>query len=294
MKCSGNSTQFCGGSNRINIYQYLSKAIVSSILSSTASPTPTPTLISSSIPLSTSVSTSTPKASSAAPSVASSSPSLAASSTPPSTATPKVGWVYQGCYVDNAGGRSLPYGATFQGDLTNDKCRTACRAAGYIYAGTEYGGECYCGNALQNGGAPASDGEAGCNMACKGTVTETCGGPNRLTLWRYFTGNEGTQSSTLTSALPSSSRLSSSLASSAAPSSSAAPVPSGLPTGFAYKGCYVDGPGFRIMQNQQPDDQAMTVASCSTKCAGLGYSVAAMEYGVQVSILSIPLIALPQ
>jgi hypothetical protein len=39
------------------------------------------------------------------------------------------------------------------------------------------------------------------------------------------------------------------------------------------------------MQNQQPDDKAMTVASCSNKCVGLGYSVAAMEYGVQVSIL---------
>jgi hypothetical protein len=79
--------------------------------------------------------------------------------------------------------------------------------------------------------------------------------------------------------------LSSSLASSATPSSSAAPLPTGLPTNFTYKGCYVDGPGFRIMQNQQSDDKAMTVASCSNKCVGLGYSVAAMEYGVQVSIL---------
>jgi hypothetical protein len=31
----------------------------------------------------------------------------------------------------------------------------------------QYGGECYCGNAL-NGGGPAPDGDAQCNMPCNG------------------------------------------------------------------------------------------------------------------------------
>ena len=127
-------------------------------------------------------------------------------------------------------------------------------------------GECYCGNALQAGGAPAPDGEAQCNMACNGNQTEMCGGPNRLSLFRYYLGNEPPPSSTTVS------------------SSSAAPLPTGLPEGFEYKGCYVDGPGYRVMQNQQPDDQQMTITSCSARCARLGYDIAGMEYHTQVSL----------
>lgn len=41
--------------------------------------------------------------------------------------------------------------------------------------GTEYSGECYCDNALQNGGGPAPDGELYCNMNCNGNAAEICG-----------------------------------------------------------------------------------------------------------------------
>lgn len=125
---------------------------------------------------------------------------------------------------------------------------------------TEYAGECYCDSQLRAGGAPAPDGNTGCNMACSGNATEMCGGPNRLTLWRFYTGSEPTGSVSVTAA-----------------SSKAVPVATGLPTGFTYKGCYVDGPGFRIMNYQQPDDQAMTIASCANVCAKAGYTIAAME-----------------
>lgn len=156
--------------------------------------------------------------------------------------------------------------------MTNEKCRNACRSQGYVLAGTEYFCECYCGNVLVAGGAPAPDGEAMCNTPCNGNQTEMCGGPNRLSLFRFYLGNELPPSSTAVS------------------SSSAAPVATGLPDGFEYKGCYVDGPGYRVMQNQQPDDPAMTIASCSNKCATLGYDVAGMEYHTQcfVSIIQLP------
>jgi hypothetical protein len=126
--------------------------------------------------------------------------------------------------------------------------------------------ECYCDNRLRGTGAPAPDGEAGCNMACSGDATAMCGGPNRLTLWKFYTGNEPTGSVSVTPA---------------AASSSAAPQATGLPTGFTYKGCYVDGPGFRIMNYAQPDDQTMTIASCANACAKAGYTIAAMEYSYQ-------------
>jgi hypothetical protein len=211
---------------------------------------------------------------------------------PTSTAAPAkpTGWIAQGCYVDSVQARGLSYGANVASNtMTNAKCRDACFSAGYILAGTEYAGECFCDNMLRNGGGPAPDGNVGCNVACNGNQTEMCGGSNRLTLFRYYTGQEiPSSSSAAASSIASSSGIASSKSSiplsSTAPSSarsSAPPVATGLPGNFTYKGCYVDGPGYRIMNNQQPDDNAMTIASCSNKCFAAGYSIAGMEYSSQ-------------
>ncbi|KAH8701492.1 copper radical oxidase [Phaeosphaeriaceae sp. PMI808] len=188
------------------------------------------------------------------------------------TALKKQGWFPEGCYTDSVGSRTLASGGTVDGAMTNAKCQNACRSAGYILAGTEYSGECYCDNQIRNNGGPASDGEAKCNMLCNGNQTEACGGPDRLSLFRFYVGDEPT--SPTTSSIPVAT-------SSGAATSSAVPVPTGLPKGFEYKGCYVDGAGTRIMKYQQPDDQSMTVASCSNKCAALGYEIAGMEYSYQ-------------
>ena len=79
------------------------------------------------------------------------------------------------------------------GKLTIALCTAACNAGGYLYAGTEYGGECCelfhllfnhhallktfhlvipsrliildCGNSIVNKGAPATD-PTTCNMVC--------------------------------------------------------------------------------------------------------------------------------
>ncbi|KAF2625525.1 WSC-domain-containing protein [Macroventuria anomochaeta] len=161
--------------------------------------------------------------------------SSTSSATPTPTPEPKTGW-YEGCYVDGVGGRSLPQGSAVQGQMTNEKCRDACRAAGFVLAGTDYSGECYCGNTLVAGDAPAPDREARCNMSCNGNQTEICGGPNRISLFRYYLGNEPPPSSTTVS------------------SSSVAQYLPVFRMVFEYKGCY-DGSGYRVMQNQQPDDQ---------------------------------------
>ena len=47
-----------------------------------------------------------------------------------------------------------------------------------------------CGNSIQNGGVPATD---GCNAPCNGNAAETCGGSNRLTV---FTASGATGSGT--------------------------------------------------------------------------------------------------
>lgn len=82
---------------------------------------------------------------------------------------------------DNAGGRTLPFLAAVSSN-TIQSCTSACSDAGYDLAGTEYSAECWCGNSIEAGGAPASASD--CNMLCSGNQSQYCGGPNRLNLYK--------------------------------------------------------------------------------------------------------------
>ncbi|KAK8094955.1 fungistatic metabolite [Apiospora hydei] len=175
------------------------------------------------------------------------------------------GWKYEGCYTEGTGGRTLTFGAGVPGGsaaMTNNLCTTACRQAGYTIAGTEYSGECYCGNEYANGGAQISQ---GCNMACNGDSTQICGGGSRLSVWSLI-GSGSNPTSTI----------------STRPSQPTSPgSPAALPAAWAYKGCYTEGSSGRAFLNQQPDSQTLSVESCVEKCVSLGYGVAGMEYGAQ-------------
>jgi hypothetical protein len=54
------------------------------------------------------------------------------------------GYNHLGCYAEGTTGRALTYGAGGipAAEMTVAKCTAACRAANYILAGVEYGGEC--------------------------------------------------------------------------------------------------------------------------------------------------------
>ena len=79
---------------------------------------------------------------------------------------------YLGCYADRPA-RDLP-GASFQAaDMTTAGCQAYCRQKGFVYAGTQYGSQCFCGNSFgQYGSLP----ESSCNTGCSGNVKEKCGG----------------------------------------------------------------------------------------------------------------------
>ena len=62
------------------------------------------------------------------------------------------GWVQLGCFTDQPYERTLAQVGAYDGDLTISKCLTSCGAAGYAYAGVEYGDECHCGSSFDNGG----------------------------------------------------------------------------------------------------------------------------------------------
>jgi hypothetical protein len=95
-----------------------------------------------------------------------------------------AGWFYYGCYSDKREGERVLSGIKFANignhEVTNTKCVAYCDAKGYSMAGTEYGGQCFCGNALS--GSSAVD-ESLCSMPCEGDASETCGGS--LTLGVY-------------------------------------------------------------------------------------------------------------
>lgn len=87
---------------------------------------------------------------------------------------------FQGCHRELNGARALSGKATSGPDMTNEVCATFC--ADFEYFGTEYGGECYCGNELPEDAAEVDVGD--CDMLCSGSVVEFCGAGNRLSVYR--------------------------------------------------------------------------------------------------------------
>ncbi|XP_060106065.1 sialate:O-sulfotransferase 2 [Heteronotia binoei] len=94
---------------------------------------------------------------------------------------------YIGCYVDNIHRRALRGVSFFDyKKMTLFRCQDNCAERGYLYAGLEFGAECYCGHKIQ---APnVSDSE--CNMECKGEKSNICGGVNRLSIYRLELAQE--------------------------------------------------------------------------------------------------------
>ena len=205
MVCNGNSSEFCGGSYRLDMYQAPGTgAQPISKSSSTVSPS---TVVSSSTKAASSVTPSaTIKTTSSVASLTSSAP---ATSTSTASGLPS-GWAYKGCYIDNANGRVLPFQLPDNSTLTVEFCVQSCYQLGYSVAGMEYSTQCFCGNAIYSGGTLASS-DTDCNMACGGNAKEKCGAGNRLST--YSNG-------TITTYQP------------------AVAQTSGLPGSWTYDGCY--------------------------------------------------------
>ncbi|NXS58579.1 WSCD2 protein, partial [Brachypteracias leptosomus] len=94
---------------------------------------------------------------------------------------------YLGCYVDNTRRRTLRGVSFFDyKKMTVFRCQDNCAERGYLYAGLEFGAECYCGHKVQAANASESE----CNMECKGERSNTCGGVNRLSIYRLELAQE--------------------------------------------------------------------------------------------------------
>jgi hypothetical protein len=240
MVCAGDSAHFCGGPNRLNVYDY--KGFLG------AGPSTTSTQTTSTTNAASTTTTTTAK----------------------STAT---GWSLLGCYTDAVGARALSVGGVTPGGpsaMTPELCKAACQSQGYTLAGVEYADECYCDNKIENGQGPAPDGAVGCNMACAGNAAEICGGANRIDVYQFGTGAVSTASTTGTKTTTTSASTSTGTGSA-----------TGIPKTWKYDGCFVDSINGRIMQYQQPGNNAMTVEICVNLCISQGYTVAGIEYSTQ-------------
>ncbi len=132
----------------------------------------------------------------------------------------------------------------------------------------EYSNECYCGNTINSGSVnqPSSDILVnGCSMLCGGNVSEYCGGPDRLDMYKI---NGSLPASTSTST----------------PGTDPTPMagaPSVVPSagGYGYIGCYTDSTANRALtgSTNPVSGTTLTVELCAAACFGFTY------FGVEYS-----------
>lgn len=125
-------------------------------------------------------------------------PSSTATSVPIPTGGPIVnpgvgGYASIGCYTEATTGRALPNGFTMPaGNKNVATCIAGCAGRSFIYAGLEYGQECWCGNAFSAGSVPAP--AADCKIACVDNKAELCGGNSRLNVYQAGSGSSSSSS----------------------------------------------------------------------------------------------------
>lgn len=89
-------------------------------------------------------------------------------------------WKAAGCFLDAMNPRSLGQQPEWWGhQITSSGCVEHCDSIGAKYAGTENGGQCFCGNELINSANHAGK----CTSKCTGDNAELCGGPAHLSIY---------------------------------------------------------------------------------------------------------------
>ncbi|KAF2452640.1 WSC domain-containing protein [Lineolata rhizophorae] len=84
-------------------------------------------------------------------------------------------YTYLGCYQD--GPRILPEGRTPDDHVMDISiCTQACYDEGYIFAGTEYNYECWCGNNPPPGSRFQPEEDDRCTFTCTNNIDQICGG----------------------------------------------------------------------------------------------------------------------
>ncbi|KAI1203614.1 copper radical oxidase [Nemania serpens] len=156
-------------------------------------------------------------------------------------------WTYVNCYIDGVDGtRALDLdGYTNTINMTVESCVLFCMDKGYPMAGAENGGNCYCGEKVNE--KFSTVGSVECNTPCAGDSSEPCGGENRLSVYAGAAGE---------------------------------PTPPSPIEGWAYEGCFSEGNGGRTLAYRAkiPGGSAATTNElCTAACKAAGYPLAGTE-----------------
>lgn len=92
-----------------------------------------------------------------------------------------AGWSYMSCYEDSVYARTLTVRVETSTPNSVASCTSACKNAGYKYAGVEWSSECWCDNEIRSA---RTGGFNDCDMICSGNPNEYCGGSQRLNLYQ--------------------------------------------------------------------------------------------------------------
>ncbi|KAL9074517.1 MAG: hypothetical protein Q9157_004376 [Trypethelium eluteriae] len=185
-----------------------------------------------------------------------------ADTTPVVTASPSPGtgfglsgWDYVGCANDTAGSvRTLNAKRTTDPSMTTEFCQNYCQSAGYKYAGTEFGDECYCDNFIN---PSAVLHQTMCYYACAGNTTQDCGGADRISLYNNTLFNP----TDVNTALPT-----------AGGGGISNPTVAAAPLASNYVGCASDlVSGSRTLANASFSASNMTIETCATFCTVTNY-----------------------
>ena len=95
----------------------------------------------------------------------------------PKNSTGNPVYTYLGCFKDGTNGRLLPAQQYSDAKNENGRCQTVCNTGQYIFSGTEYQSECYCGNTPPPSQFINADNSL-CTFACTGDGSQHCGGDN--------------------------------------------------------------------------------------------------------------------
>lgn len=91
-----------------------------------------------------------------------------------------AGFQFAGCFKDSDERALSDIVRPDIGKVSNEKCVSHCKEAGFQLAGTEYGGECYCGNELV-GSKQLNDTD--CATPCTDDPADVCGGDWALSVY---------------------------------------------------------------------------------------------------------------
>lgn len=177
---------------------------------------------------------------------------------------------YLGCYTEATNGRALSGLQNPESGAGNtvEACAAACSK--YTYFGVEYGSECYCGNAFNAGSVlatGASDPSSnGCSMTCAGNSTEYCGGANRLNAYQL----NATAASSTSSAASGTLSGSTTPTTSTAPTPTGPAVVQKVGN-YAFQGCYSEATGQRALTGAGFANDSMTIELCASNCVGFSW-----------------------